>query len=237
MGADAAQWLEAVGSIIAAIVALGTVLYFEIFKPKRDQPKLDISVSMTPPDCLKSPISSRPISQSTVEKSEEIIVADNYLLRFKVINTGNTGAEDVEVFAGNLSRQQADGSFKTVASFLPMNLQWADHPGILVPAIPPGMYKYCKLAHIIDPAHRGAFVGEAGHRPNVLPDETILSFDGVYRPYTLSHLQPAGRYHLTVLIAASNVKPVERKLEINLTGEWFDDESKMLAEGVGVRVV
>jgi hypothetical protein len=42
---------------------------------------------------------------------------------------------------------------------------------------------------------------------------------------------------LTVVVAASNSKPVEKTLEINLTGEWIDEESKMLEEGVGVRVI
>jgi hypothetical protein len=235
-----AQWLEAIGSIIAALVALGTVLYFEIWKPRRDYPKLDISISMAPPDCLKSPMSSQPISESMTERDlGEIVVADSYLLRFRVTNNGNVKAESVEVFASNLSKQHADGSFKKVASFLPMNLQWDNHPYIFMPMISPGMYKYCKLAHIIDPSHRGSFskLGEAGHRPTVSSDETVLSFDTLHKTYALSHLQPPGLYRLTVLIAASNAKLVERTLEINLTGKWFDDESEMLEKGIRVRVV
>lgn len=239
MRTEIAQWLEAIGSIIAALVALGTVLYFEIWKPRRDHPELDISISMAPPDCLKSPMSSQSISESTIERVEEIVVADSYLLRFRVTNNGNAKAESVEVFASNLSKQHADGSFKKVTSFLPMNLQWDNHPDIFMPMISPGMYKHCKLAHIIDPSRRGHFskLGEAGHRPAVSSDETVLSFDTVRKTYALSHLQPPGLYRLTVLIAASNARPVARHLEINLTGKWFDDDSEMLEKGVGVRVV
>jgi hypothetical protein len=119
-----------------------------------------------------------------------------------------------------------------------MHLKWVGHGDIFMPMISPGgMYRYCNLAHIIDPKYRRAFVGEAGHRPDVSTDKTVLSFDTIYQTYTLSHLQPPGRYLLTIVVAASNSKPVEKTLGINLTGEWFDEELRMLEEGVGVRVI
>lgn len=233
---DVVQWVDAIGSLSAALVALGTVIYFEILQPRLIKPRLDIEIEMAPPFCLKSPKSIRPISQATVASREEIFIADCYFLRFKVINKGKQRAENVEVFASSLSKQQADGLYKEVTSFLPMHLKWVDHSDIFMPMISPSrMYRYCNLAHIIDPKHRGSFVGEAGHRPNVSSDETIISFDTIHQPYTLSHLQPPGKYHLTIMIAASNSELIEKTLEINLTGKWFDEEQRMLEEGIGIR--
>lgn len=231
------QWIDAIGSLGAALVALGTVLYFELFRSKLIRPELNVEIQMTPPDCLKSPKSTRPISQSTVESNEGVVVADSYLLRFRVINEGKQIAENIEVFASNLSKLQADGSYKSVSSFLPMHLKWANHADLFMPMISPGMFRYCNLGHIIDPEKRGAFVGEAGHRPSVAQDQTVLSFDTIDRPYTLSYLQPPGKYQLTILISASNSNPIKRILEINLTGKWFSEEAKMLEDGVGIRAI
>ena len=231
------QWIDAIGSLGAALVALGTVLYFELFRSKLIRPELNVEIQMAPPDCLKSPKSTRPISQTTVENNEEVVVADSYLLRFRVINEGKQMAENIEVFASNLAKLQADGSYKPVSSFLPMHLKWANHTDLFMPMISPGMFRYCDLGHIIDPEKRGAFVGEAGHRPSVTPGQTVLSFDTIDRPYTLSYLQPPGKYQLTILISASNSTPQKRILEINLTGRWFSEEARMLEDGVGIRVI
>jgi len=48
---------------------------------------------------------------------------------------------------------------------------------------------------------------------------------------------PFGKYRLVIIVAAANAKPVEKTLEISLTGDWYDDEQRMFQEGVGVRIL
>jgi len=74
------QWVEAIGSLIAALVALVTVLYFEILKPLLKRPKLEIYYDNNDSRCRRlSP--SKPPEMSS------------YFIRLKIVNTGDEPAE------------------------------------------------------------------------------------------------------------------------------------------------
>lgn len=229
--AEWAQWAEAVGTFLAVVTALVIALFQDRLRERVWRPVLDVSVEAAPPDCLKIPMTGRGPA------GELVAVADCCYLRLRVSNRGNRQAESVEVFAGGLSRRQADDTFKEVGSFLPMNLLWADYHKVFFPAISPGMYRHCDLAHMIQPEKRAAFSGEDKQWPGVPPTKTILSLDTAVKPNTLSHLQPHGQYRMDIVVAAANAKPIKRTLEITLTGDWYDNESQMLSQGVGVRVL
>jgi len=218
------QWLVALGTIGLAVVAV----FQDKIRAWVTRPKLDLSIDVKPPDCLKIPI------KRYTPGSEPYVVADSYYFRFKVINQGNQKAESVEVFAARLLKQQADDTFQEVNSFLPMNLRWANCRDVFFPAIAPGMYRHCDLAHIIDPKTRAQCQLEDKSWPNVSPDKTILSLDTELKANTLSHLHAFGKYRLVVVLAAANAKPVEKTLKSSLTGEWYDDEQTMLGSGVGI---
>ena len=108
---------------------------------------------------------------------------------------------------------------------------------MLLPAISPGTYKHCDLAHILDPDDRESVPGEHATWPNVPQNKTILSLDTIVKPYTQSYLLPFGTYHLTLIVAAANAKATTKTLEITLTGDWYDDEDQMLGEGIGIRLL
>lgn len=224
--------LEALGTVAAVVLALLTTLWFELLKPILFSPNLDIkSIKMSSPDCFKIRI-----RRTSIQTGQPKIV-DSYYLRFRVINKGREKAENVEVFASKLTKLQANGSYEEVTSFLPMHLTWSFYPDIFISRLSPDMFRHCDIAYIINPKDRRDCVGEAGHRPDVEPDETVLSFSTIDKPHSLCYLQEPGRYRLTVVIAASNSKPVERCLDIYLRGEWFDDEARMLPNAVGVQVL
>lgn len=232
---DVSQWLqvmEAVGTCLAALVALFTVLYFEIWLPRRNVPDLDIEpIKMSSPDCFKISIKCLSIS-SKVERP-----VDSYFLRFRVINKGRKRAENVEVFASKLTKKRQDNdSYEEVVSFLPMHLTWSFYGEIFIPTLSPKMFRHCDIAHIINPKNRHDCDGEAGHRPDVKDNETVLSFDTIVKPHTLSYLQEPGSYRLTVVVAANNSEPVERCLEIDLSGTWSDEETDMLTNHVKIRL-
>jgi hypothetical protein len=226
-----AQWVESIGTLIAVITALAIAIFQDRMRSWFARPKLEVSVTNAPPDCLQIPIVRRDGDGNRVTE------ADSYHLRLKVTNTGNQEAESVEIFAAKLLRRHADGSYEEVRTFIPMNLIWADYRTVFFPAIHPDMYRYCALAHIIDPEKRSEFVGEDKRWPEVPPEKAIVSFETAVKPHTLSYLQPCGHYRLVILVAAVNAKPVEKVIEISLDGTWYNDEQRMFEDGVGVRLL
>ncbi len=222
------DWIVAAGTAVMALVAIIAIFQDKI-RAWLTHPKLEISIRAAPPDCHKTVLVRR--------DSEGAHSVDCYYFRFRVTNIGNHKAEQVEAFAAELLKQQADGTFRLVDSFLPMNLVWSHYGEVFIPAISPGMYRHCDLAHVLHPEQRHQLEAENNSWPNVSTDRTILSFDTIVRPYTLTSLVPPGTYRLILLIAAANATPLKEILEIRLTGDWYDDEYAMLSEGVGIRML
>lgn len=201
-------------------------------------------MDLSPPDCHKTRmrvgkqhVGGVSVLSSDPHQMKHTQEVDVFYLRFRVYNTGNLKAENVEVFASELYRMQADGTYKKVDSFLPMNLVWSHFHEMFIPAISMNTYKHCDLAHIIKPEGRETIPGEHKSWPNVPHEKTILSFDTVVKPYTKSYLLPHGKYRLKLIIAASNSRAKKKTLEINLTGNWYDEEDQMLGEGVRVQIL
>ena len=227
---NAAQWVAAIATLLAVIVALFKEDIIRRFR----RPILRISIKPGPPDCHKTWI-----TYQTQGTALTLVRTHRYYLRLWLKNEGAVRAEKVQVFAEKLWRRAADGSFNDVESFLPMNLRWShsrtpDSPEIFADGISPRMGKHCDLGHITHPK-RAAELNE--WLSDVPHDKTILALDLEVAPNTQSHLLPPGVYRLDLRIAAANSKPVETTLEITLTGEWHDRESTMLTDGIGVRLV
>jgi hypothetical protein len=218
--------------LAAATVALAFVAAFQDrIRSWLRQPRLDVTISVAPPDCHKTELRGRTVSG-------QVIGAECYYFRLRVKNVGNERAEFVEVFAADLSRCQADGAYKKVTSFLPMNLVWSHILAPYTPAISPGMEKHCDLFHITYPAKRARFGAEDDPGfSSGSPQQTLLNFDVEVKPNTLGFLVPPGEYRLVVVVGAANSRPKQQVLEINHTGKWFADQETMLTQGIGIRVV
>lgn len=127
--------LMATGTLVlaASTVLLAIVAVFQDrIRAWVMQPRLDISVAGGPPDCHKTEMAPRVGGQ----------VRPVYYLRFRVRNSGSRRAELVEVYAEELLRQQADGSFRRVDEFLPMNFLWSHIGQPILGGISPGMEKW-----------------------------------------------------------------------------------------------
>jgi hypothetical protein len=225
-----AQWAAASGTFLAVLVAL---FKDEILRWRR-KPNLIISAALAPPACHKTTITYRDRTMPAMYAT-----AACYYLRLWIENVGKTRAERVQVFASKLLRRSADGSFKEVEAFLPMNLRWAhgqqgDCPEIFAEGISPKMGKHCDLGHVVDPKFRR----DLGYDlQRVASDETILALDLEVKPATLSHLIRPGVYRLELQVAAANCAPVAKTIELTITGKWFDDETQMFSDGLGLRAV
>ena len=121
-----------------------------------------------------------------------------------------------------------------------MNLRWSHSqfsplgPEIFAGGISPKMGKHCDLGHIIDPSKRVAF---GINLSNVVAGKTILELDLEVAPATLTHLLLPAVYRLEMKLAAANAEPETKTIEINHTGDWYSEETKMFSDGFGMKEV
>jgi hypothetical protein len=220
------DWLIAFGTIAVAIAAV----FQDKIRSWLTRPKLEASIDVEPPDCHKTSMVARSPQGQVIDRT------DCYYFRIRVKNSGNQRAEYVEVYAAEVLKKQDDDTFKRLDSFAPMNLVWSHVVKPFFPAISRNMEKHCDLGHIIEPAKRVDF-GEDSPQLAIPATRTFFCLETEVKPFHMGHLLPPGQYHLKLVIAAANAKPIEKTLEINHTGDWYDDEARMLSDGIGIRML
>lgn len=216
-----AGWLVAGGTLVLAAVAV----FQDTIRGWFYHPAFQVSVKTEPPDCVAVPFTA----------PNGAFVANSVYLRLWIKNVGNATAKDVEVYAKELRRQRADGTWELVAAFPPMNLRWANVGTIYFPSIAPEMGKHCDLGHIVDPQQRH-LLHEDNPRLALTNQQTSLAFDLMVAPNHRGHIIGPGEYRLDILVAAENARPIPRAVSISLRGTWDADETRMLRDGVGVTV-
>jgi hypothetical protein len=232
---NVSQWFAA---FVMSLVALVALFKEEIMKRWR-RPILDLSLRVTPPDCYKTELRSlRPGPGDNVQIGGfgKWHVANCYYFRLWVDNHGKTRAERVQVFATKLHRLGADGKFVEDKHFLPLNLCWSrseDHIEVFAEGISPHMGKHCDLGRIIDPEKRADFADIEGFAKEKCLFELAVEFPSATR----SHLLQPGVYRLELKIAAGNVAPIDKTVELTVTDNWFDEEEVMFRDGIGLRLV
>ncbi len=214
--------LVAFGTLIIAAVAV----FQETIRGWFYKPSFQVSVRTEPPDCVSVPFTT----------FDGTFVADSIYLRLWVQNVGNATAKNAEVYAKEVRRQRADGSWERVGTFPPMNLKWANIGTVYFPSIAPDMGKHCDIGHVVDPARRH-LLREDAPRLVLTDKQTSLAFDLMAAPNNRSHIIGPGEYQVDVLVAAENVRPKKQTVAISLRGPWDPDETKMLRDGVGIRLL
>lgn len=216
-----AEWLVAAGTLVLAAVAV----FQETIRGWFYHPVFQVSIKTEPPDCVAVPFTA----------PDGTFVADSVHLRLWVENTGNVTAKNAEVYAKELRRQRADGTWERVGAFPPMNLKWANVGTMYFPSIAPEMGKHCDVAHIVDPARRH-LLHEDPPRLALTDQQASLAFNLMVAPNHRGHIIGPGEYRLDILVAAENVRPIRRTIAISLRGIWYADETRMLRDGLGVTV-
>lgn len=224
-----ANLLVGVGTIALAIVAV----FQQNIHNWLNKPKLNIEVTGQPPDCHKMPLSVMqpfPLQQPILIQTDE-----GYYYRIRVVNTGRDRAENAEVFIASVSKKVGDG-YEKVEQFLPMNLLWSHVERPFLEAISPGgMEKHCNFGYVIPPEDMPERVTSWLDVPR---DETIFTLALEVHPNTLSNMLTSGEYRIDILIAAANMKkPKKKTLEMNISGQWYGDESEMLSNGISFRML
>jgi hypothetical protein len=222
----AAEWITGIGTLVLAFVAV----FQDKIRGWIAHPKLDVSIESAPPDCMAVPVRI----QLDPSNSNATIIVPSIFLRILVTNSGNATAENVEVYASKLQSQRKDKTWDRIKNFPPMNLTWSDiHQGIgdlYFPRIAPGMGKHCDIASILKPTT--GYLIKQGLRLA----RTALTFRLVAQPFHQHQTVGPGMYKLEIFVAAANAPPVRHQLLIFLSGSWYDDETKMLTEGVHITV-
>jgi hypothetical protein len=206
------DWWAAIGTISAVAYAIFHEWMLALWR----RPKLEMSTAGAPPDCVKTTLTS--------QRTDEHL-ADRYHFRLRVKNTGQSTAENVEVYAERLERQGDNGGFKDVDGFPPMDLLWA-HVGRSTQSISPGLSRHCELGFITGPkSWEEAVDGTAK-----------FCFDLEVKPNQGGYEVGAGTYRLTVTRGASNVKPQKKVIDLRFEGQWYPDESEMFSQGTQIKV-
>ena len=232
---NVSQWFAA---FVMSLVALVALFKEEIVKRWR-RPILDLSLRVTPPDCYKTEsryLRPGPRDNVPIRGFGKWHVANCYYFRLWVDNHGKTRAERVQVFATKLHHLRADGKFVEDKHFLPLNLCWShseDHPEVFAEGISPHMGKHCDLGRIMDPKKRVDFADIEGFAKEKCLFELAVEFPSATR----SHLLQPGVYRLELKIAAGNVAPKDKTVELTVTDNWFDEEEVMFRDGIGLRLV
>src|SRR5712692_2669572 len=112
-----AEWLTAIGTLAAVVVALLLAIFHEHFRTLCWHPTLELLIENRPPDSHLTILTS----------SETGIQANCYYFRIRVRNRGNAIAETVELFIEEVSHRRADGIFEKWEDFLPLNLLWSNY--------------------------------------------------------------------------------------------------------------
>src|SRR5712692_11987050 len=121
-----AEWLTAIGTLAAVLVALLLAVFHEHLRTLCWHPTLELFVENRPPDS----------HLTTLANSQTGIQAKCYYFRIRVQNSGNAIAKTVEVFVEEVSHRRADGTFEKCEDFLPLNLLWSNYGQPYFPSIP-----------------------------------------------------------------------------------------------------
>ena len=227
--AEIASWLTGLGTIFLGIVAAfkdQIVSYFI-------KPRINISLVMRPPDCI--------LTTWTID--EFGMRVPTYYFRFRVLNNGSQNGEQLEVFASQLSKKEND-QFKKIDSFEPMRLCWSYINQPILDRLPAKTKtgRFCDLGYVVFPknrtnptyARRPPFFAE--NLDFNQSDRTLLHLRMEKMSDYKSYLLKEGTYTVVIEISGKNVEPIEKTLEIYISGEWFDDEKKMFKEGITAKV-
>ena len=195
-----AEWLTAVGTLLAVVVALGLGTQNQL-RAIFFGPRLDVAIRRGPPDCHVI-LMDTPTSQRLA-----------FFCRMEV--TSNRRATGVEVRMTRLWRRMPPANeYVEDKDYLPLSLTWTNRPRqTVLPVVDHGILRQCDLCSFNQP-----YEGE----------EAYVQFATEVLPKPVAHdrwptIKPPGHYRAEIAVTADNAKTIYRWLEIAFTGTWHGD--------------
>jgi hypothetical protein len=203
-------------SILVTLLLGGTAIFQDKIRGWFYKPKLNLTCTLSSPDCHKIPL--------TIQIGNQISTIDSYYLRFRVENTGNQAMEDIEVKILSLYRKSDKNKYTLQENFLPMNLKWAHTGNVVTNNIQVGLFKHLDIGCIRRPIDN--------FDPTEIQSNIALFLDLETVPNTRSDIIEPGDYKIDLVVAGNNFKPVHKTYKLILRDEWLDNESDMLGKNI-----
>ncbi|MHC4504856.1 MAG: hypothetical protein ACYTFI_16255 [Planctomycetota bacterium] len=143
--------------------------------------------------------------------------ADGYYFRFRVWNNGSVSAKNVEVCVEKLDKQGTPDYVAQKATALPLNLQWTHFDRPFLESVSPGTYRNIDFG----------LVGKTGGA-----SAALFSLRVVQRAAAENLPLDPGKYRLALCAAAANAKAARRTFDLEVTGDWYEDQRDMLSRGI-----
>lgn len=220
---DNTTWYEEpqVWAIIIALLLGLAGIFQERIRKWFWKPQAKISMELQPPDCLKIPMRDQLTGQ---------FVHYSFYFRFRFENTGNYQMEDVEAVVISVSKKEANGVYKPVDGFLPLNLVWAYNHKATMPKIQPQLFKHLDFGSVVQSQHANL---QTYGIENI--SQIIFLFSLNVTPNHGSHVLLPGDYHVTIKYAANNLAPESKKYHLVIADKWADDEQEMLQKNISIK--
>jgi hypothetical protein len=218
-----AQWVGAVGTILAVTVAL----FKDSLHGMLYGADLRVTCKKDTPWTVKTPTFGWPGPSANLPRWK----GDCYFVRLKVDSTGGSRAEKVEVSLSKVEVQGSDGNFVDLPLALPLNMKWSNRSAPILDGISFGMSAFCDVISICDPAN------QYQKRPvGLQANKTVAHLETETEPLDDSHVLAPGTYRLKLRIAAANVTPFDRVVEFTHTGDWAHDDAAMRRDYLSVSI-
>jgi hypothetical protein len=159
-----------------------------------------------------------------------------HYVRFRIFNSGKAAARDVEVAVTSVKKRNAAGDSVPLNMGTPWNLLWAHYNQHVLPQLPVQAERHITIGHIVDPAERPRIRGEDDPSRSLPPGQTLFCLEFFVRSNTLEYLLDPGEYEIRLQVSAANSRPRELSVYLNHRGMWFDDETRMYRDALGVRL-
>ncbi len=140
------DWLTAIGTISAVVVAL-LVSFYSGIRKKILEPKLTIEFDNKIPYCRHSPIVNEVIINETAHESRN---PEGYFFRIRVRNTGKSTAKKVEA---KLVRILNIDTKEEATDYDPTHIVWVGYGNDNAIDIPRGLYEYANVCFVKDNAN------------------------------------------------------------------------------------
>jgi len=185
------------------------------------KPRIKVAMKLKSPDCHKIAMRNSQTGQ---------FVCDSYYFRFLIENSGNFQMENVEAIVTEVCKKEANGEYKKMENFLPLNLVWAHYHNVEMPKIQPHLFKHLDFGHITKSnfANLEYFGIENS-------SQVVFQFDLAVIPNHGSHILLPGDYNITIKFAANNLSPIIKKYNFVIANKWNDDERVMLQNNISIK--
>ena len=152
-------------------------------------------------------------------------LVDMYYWRIWIENKGKSKAKNVQIQVSSLQEKgKASDQLEKVNSFCAIDLLWSYSRKNYNNIILPNMGKHCDFFHVIKSHDNNKIIFDF---------EYITNINGVCNAFYVGKAE----YEIEIKIAAENVKPMIKKLKLNDSGNWFDEESKMYSDGISIEIL